>query len=270
MKRCKLVIVQALIAIVLISTSVYATLNTTIELTQTSNKVSKGEKVTVTMSLKDVDSSKKVTSVTGYINYNKDIIKEVTVDNIHKTDGKVKIGTEELPVEDLSNATIENMSSSDAYVGFNSKPSSGNDVKLVIDFGNGVTSNVDLVSIDFYVKDDATLGEVKNAISYTMSVVSSASEQSEEINKSIDLTVVQASQNNNENNNKNQNTNNQNNNNQNNNKANTNNNTNKNGTVKNTNNLTNSKDNTLAKSRLPATGSKIIIFPKVRQCLSIE
>ena len=190
MNKKRLIFVQVLIVVILMSTCVFATLNTTISLTQSATKVNRGDKVTVRLSLKDVDSSNKVTSVSGYINYNKDVIEEVTVDNIQKdSDGKVKIGNETLDVEDLTNATIDNMPTSDAYVGFNSKPTSGNDIRLVIDFKNGIDSDTELLTIEYTVKDDATIGEITNAISYKMFVVSSSSDQSAEITRNVDLTI---------------------------------------------------------------------------------
>jgi len=195
----KFVVLQVLVAVLLICTSVYGALNTTIDLTQSSKTVKQGDKVTVTLSLKDVDSSKRITSVSGYINYNKNVLDNITVNNIQKnSNGKVNIGNEELAVEDLTNATIDNMPSTVAYVGFNGNPTSNNDVRLVIDFNNGITSDVDLLKIDFNVKSNATIGEIKNAISYSMFVISSDSEQSAEITKNIDLTVQSSNNGNND------------------------------------------------------------------------
>lgn len=125
----------------------------------------------------------------GYINYNKDILETVTVDSIEKTaNGTVKIGNEELPVEDLTNKS--EVSSSDAYVAFNGSPSSGNDIKLVIDFKNGVSSDLDLLKIKFKVKADANLGTVTNAISYDMFQITAGAETLPDITKNINLTVV--------------------------------------------------------------------------------
>ena len=192
MRKSKLIILQLIIALVLTCTSSYAAINATISLTQSKTELKRGEIVTVTLSLKDVDSSKKITSVAGYINYNEDVIEDITAQSINKdSDGTVTIGTEKLKVEDLTTATIDTMPSSDAYIGFNGNPSSNNDSRIVIDFNNGVTSDVNLLSINFKVKSDATLGKITNAISYSMFVITSDSEQSAEITKNIDLTVVQ-------------------------------------------------------------------------------
>ncbi len=189
MKKNKLILLQLIIAFTLICTSVYAAVDTTIAVSTSSTTLHKGDEFTVTLSLEKVDSSKKVESVEGYINYNKDILEPITVDSIEKTsNGTVKIGDEELPVEDLTNKN--EVSSSDAYVAFNGSPSSGNDVKIVIDFKNGVSSNLDLLKIKFKVKADANLGTVTNAISYETFQITAGAETSADITKNINLTVV--------------------------------------------------------------------------------
>ena len=237
----KILLLQIVIAVIFVCTSVYGVLNTTIDLTQSTTTLKRGEKVTVTLSLKGVDANKKITSVSGYINYNKNVLDNITVDNIQKdSNGKVKIGNEELAVEDLTNASIDNMPSTVAYVGFNGNPTSDNDVRLVIDFNNGITYDVDLLKIDFNVKSNATLGEIKNAISYSMFVISSETEQTEEITKNIDITV-QASENDNNNNTNNNNINNNNVNNNIKNNINNNINNNKNNNIN--NNINNNSNN---------------------------
>ena len=248
----KFIAFQIIIAVILVCTSVYSALSTTIDLTQSTNSVKRGDKVTVTLSLRGVDSNKKIMSVSGYINYNKDVVEDITADSIQKdSNGKVRIGNEELSVEDLTNADVNNMPSTNAYIGFNGNPTSGNDTRLVIDFNNGITADTDLLKIDFNVKSNATLGEIRNAISYSMFVVSADTEQSEEITKNIDITVQAVPSDddpidNNVNNNTN--TNNQNvdntNSNTNKNNTNTNTNTNKNNTNTNNTNSNTNKNNT--------------------------
>ena len=279
MKKNKLIFLQLIIAFTLICTSVYAAVDTTIAVSTDSTTLHKGDEFTVTLALEKVDSSKKVESVEGYINYNKDILETITVDSIEKTDdGTVKIGDEELPVEDLTNK--EEVSSSDAYVAFNGSPSSGNDVKIVIDFKNGISSNTDLLKIKFKVKSDAKLGTVTNAISYEMFQITAGAETSSDITKNINLTVVDTTVDSgneveNETENKANNTNNavnnvnkaNNTNNTNNtNKANNTNNTNKANNTNNTNkanNTNNNTDNTVAGTTIPAAGSKVVILPTI-------
>ena len=182
-----------LIAIILVCTSVYAAVTATIDVTPSSASVKRGDTVTVTLSLKDVDSSKKVESVEGYINYNKNVIEPITVNSIQKnSDNTVTIGSERLKVEDLTNKTVEEISLSSAYVAFNGNPRTDNDSRIVIDFENGLTSNTDLLKIDFKVKSDATLGVISDAIAYEMFVITAGSEESREVTEKVELTVSAA------------------------------------------------------------------------------
>ena len=268
MKKNKLILVQVFIILILLCTSVYAA-STTIGLSASSTSLNKGDTVTVTLSLQDVDSSKKVESIEGYINYNTNVIEAISVDSIQKNeDNTVTIGNETLKVEDLTNANINEIPTSSSYVAFNGNPSGDNNSRIVIDFQDGITTDEDLLKIDFKVKENATEGEIKDAISYSMFVITAGSEQSEEITKSVTLTIKSASagdnndddnnQNKNENTNRNTNQNTNQNTNRNSN-SNTNSNTNRNS---NTNSAGNQEDNTVS-GILPATGAKVIIVPAI-------
>lgn len=288
MKKNKLIIMQIFIAFILICTSVYAT-SATLDISASATNVNKGDEVLVTLSLKDVGDNEKIQSVEGYINYDKNIIETLTVDNIQKdSDNTVKIGNETLTVEDLTNADPNNVPTTSAYVAFNGKPVTENDAKIVIDFNNAVTSATDLIKIKFKVKSDATTGEIKNAIQYSQFILTTESGQTEEITKSVNLTVKAVNNDNNDNSDTNTNTNTDKNTNSNTNKntntntnknKNTNSNTNKNtnsntnkNTNTNTNNNTNRNTNTstnktnttntnTANKSLPAAGAKMIILP---------
>ena len=284
MKKNKLILLQLFVAFTLICSSVYAAVNTTIAVKASKDSVERGEKISVTLSLENVENEK-VEEVEGYVNYDSDIIEPITFESIHKNaQNKVTIGEEELVVEDV---TEGNLSASSGYIGFNSDPSSGNDTRFVIEFKDGVSEDVDLMTIDFVVKEDASLGEIKNAITYSTFVVTADSETSEEITKNVSLTVKakqapseddneNKNTNTNENTNTNSNTNTNDNKNENKNtnkaddKKNENKNTNKNtntNTNKNTNKAgntnTNTKDNTVSGTTLPATGAKMIIIPAI-------
>lgn len=306
MRKNKLILLQLVIAFVLISTSVYAALTTTITLSIAEAVAFRGDTVDVTLSLEDVDSDKKIQSVAGYINYDENVIEALNVDSIQKDENNtVTIGNETLTVEDLTDADVNKIPTSSAYVAFNGNPTSDNDSRIVIDFKNGISEDTDLLTIKFKVKSTATLGEVEDAISYSMFVATAGSEETEEITRNIKLTVKAVENNeendnnntNQENNNENtnQNVNNENTNtntdrntntntntntekntNTNTNKntntntaRNTNTNTNKNtntNTGKNTNTNTNKNtntDGTVAGSKLPATGAKVIIIPAI-------
>ena len=284
MKKNKLILLQLFVAFTLICSSVYAAVNTTIAVKASKDSVERGEKISVTLSLENVENEK-VEEVEGYVNYDSDIIEPITFESIHKNaQNKVTIGEEELVVEDV---TEGNLSASSGYIGFNSDPSSGNDTRFVIEFKDGVSEDVDLMTIDFVVKEDASLGEIKNAITYSTFVVTADSETSEEITKNVSLTVKakqapaeddneNKNTNTNENTNTNSNTNTNDNKNENKNtnkaddKKNENKNTNKNtntNTNKDTNKAgntnTNTKDNTVSGTTLPATGAKMIIIPAI-------
>lgn len=287
MKKRKLVLLKLFIAFVLIATSVYATVNTTIVLSTEEATAYRGDTIEVTLSLKDVEEDKKIQSVAGYINYDKNIIEAINVDSIKKSeDNTVTIGNETLSVEDLTNATEENMPTTSAYVAFNGNPTTENDSRIVIDFKDGITEDTDLLTINFKVKESATIGEVEKAISYSMFVVTAGSEESEEITKDIKVTVksvkIEDDGNNNTNENLNKNENVNTNTNQNTNidqNKNTNTNTNRNtntnkvtnkvtNTNTNTNKATNTKtnnvvDNTVSSSKIPAAGAKVIIIPTI-------
>lgn len=247
MRKNKLILLQLVIAFVLICTSVYAAITTTIDVSPSKTLVERGEVVTVTLSLKDVDSNMKVESVEGYINYDENVIKAIDVDSIHKDQGNtVKIGNETLKVEDLTNADINNMPSTESYVAFNGSPASGNKSRIVIDFKEGLTTDTELLKVDFEVKEDATTGSIENAISYSMFVITAGTEESVEITENINLTVKAVAENDNNTNSENENTNteNENVNNENTNTENENTNTDDENTNVNNENTNTDKDNT--------------------------
>ena len=283
MKKTKLILLQLFIAFVLISTSVYATVTTTIALSLNEATAFRGDTIEVTLSLENVEADKPIQSVAGYINYDENVIEALTVDSIKKSNtNKVTIGNETLNVEDLTDADINDIPTTSAYVAFNGNPTSDNDSRIVIDFKDGITTNEKLLTINFKVKETATIGEVEKAISYSMFVVTAGSEESEEITKDIKLTVnpVNAGEENgnntnNENKNENVNTNNNTNNeNKNVNNTNTNKNTN-NDAGKNTNknasntnkaannSVNNTADNTVSSVKIPAAGAKVILIPAI-------
>lgn len=255
-KKNKLILLQIFVAFTLICSSVYAAVNTTIAVKTSVDSVLRGETVSVTLSLENVDNEK-VEEVEGYVNYDSTIIEPITFDSIKKdANNVVKIGNEELVVEDVTNG---NLTASSGYIGFNSDPSSDNDTRFVIEFKDGVTSDVDLMTIDFKVKEDATIGEIKNAITYSTFVVTADSETSEEITKNVSLTVKATNApaeddntNKNENDNTNSNTNKNTNSNSNSNSNNTNSNKN---TNSNTN--TNSNKNTNSRNENKNTNSNV-------------
>ena len=198
MKKKLIILLQLLIATVLIGTSVYAAINTTLAISTDVKTVKAGDEISVTMALKDVDSAKAVDSITGYINYNEAVFETVTVNSIVKdTDGTVTIGDDKLPVEDLTNR--DSMTSTTHYVGFNGNPSSSdNDIKIVIHPSTGISTNANLLTIKFKVKSDATIGEIKEAIKYDSFSIIAGDEKVSGISEKIDIVIQQAAGSNND------------------------------------------------------------------------
>lgn len=275
----KLIFLQVFTAVILICTTVNAALETGLGLTAKETTIKKGDTVEVTLSLKNVKEGTKIKSIEGHINYNKDVFEKINYDSIVKNEDKtVKILNETLPVEDLTNVKLEDMPSTNAYVGFNGSPTSDNDSRIVIDFQNGLSQDADLLTIKFKVKENAKVGDIENAVSCSnFEIVANNSERLENIKQSINLKIEEkgnANDDKNENkvddqdkdkdNNKNK----VDNQNKNQNKAddkknNSNNVANKTKNTNRTVNNTNTLDNTVAGTRLPATGAKVLVIPAI-------
>ena len=257
----KLIILQVFVIVVLMSTSVYAAVQTTLGVKISNSTLYRGDTFEGTLTLKDVKNNEKITGIEGYLQYDKNIIEKVTFDSIVKDkDNKVKIGDETLTVEDLQ----KDISASGAFVGFNGEPSTGKgDAKILIDFNNALTKDTDLITIKFKVKSDAQIGELNDVIKFTGFTITTEAGKSDEIGINVNLAVKEKPANNNNNqdedkdkdndkkeeNKVDQNT-----------VGKVNSNTNKaNNAVKNTN----TSDNTVSGTKLPATGAKIFIIPVV-------
>lgn len=259
----KLIILQVFVAVVLVCTSVYAAVQTTLAVKVSNSTLYRGDTFEATLSLKDVKNNEKITGIEGYLKYDKNILEKVTFDSIVKdNDNKVKIGDETLTVENLQ----EDISASGAFVGFNGEPSTGKgDAKLLIDFNNALTKDTDLITIKFKIKSDAQIGEVKDVIKFTGFTITTESGKSDEIGINVNLAVKEKPANNNNNQNQD---NDQDNDKKEENKVdqnavgkvNSNTNTNK---TNNAVNNTNTSDNTVSGTKLPATGAKIFIIPVV-------
>ena len=192
MKKRMLILLQLFIAIVLICSNIYAVVDTIIKIAPSKTTLSRGETFSVKLSLENVN--KKVVCVEGYINYDTSVFETLKYEDIQKDeDNTVTIGNDKLYVEDLTNATIDNMPSRSSYVGFNGKPDDGSQTRIVIDFDAGVSEDTDLLTINFKVKEDAKLDEVKNAISYSEFIITAGSEKSSKITEDIDVVIAAVS-----------------------------------------------------------------------------
>ncbi len=195
MKRKIYNLIVFLLVLAILTCNVYAAVSATIKVTATKTQLKKGEDFKVTLSLDNVDSNKSVTSVVGYINVNTSVLEKVKFEDINKDgDGTVTIGNEKLIVEDLTDKSSSDIPDTVYCVSFNGHPVSGNQSKLLIDMKNGLTSNSNLVTIDFHVKDDADVGTFEDAISYKMFVVTEGDEVTPEpgITKNIGIEVSES------------------------------------------------------------------------------
>lgn len=185
------VVISVVIMLMLLCTSVYATISGNISLTSSAkDSISAGDEFTVTLSLNNIEGNSGVTSISGYINVNDDVFEKLTVDSIvTNSEGKVEINSNN--VLDVYDSNDEEASSADTGITFNSNPVSGNgDYRLVIDLENALTSDTDLVTITFKVKDNVAEGNYEDAISYTLfKIYSGTTDKADVISQSLDVNV---------------------------------------------------------------------------------
>ena len=288
------VITYIVVMCVLLCTSVYATISGDINLSVNSDKKSlyAGDEFSVTLSLKDLETDGGINAIEGYIDIDENIIEDLTIDSIVTENGKVKINDDNiLNVYSADN----NNANSDEGIVFNTDPVSGRgDYKIVINLSKKITSDVDLVTVNFKIKSDVMPSTYERAVTYkTFKVFSEDSKEREELSSQAVKVIVSERKQNDDDKNTNNNVNNaqdNNNNNNNNNKNDVNNvpnNQNKNNVVNNTpanntngvpkNNTTNKpnsnnnqggpirnvSDNTVSETNLPNTGYKLILIPVV-------
>ena len=185
------VVISVVIMLMLLCTSVYATISGNISLTSSAkDSISAGDEFTVTLSLNNIEGNSGVTSISGYINVNENIFEKLTVDSIvTNSEGKVEINSKN--VLDVYDSNDEEASSADTGITFNSNPVSGNgDYRLVIDLENALTSDTDLVTITFKVKDNVAEGNYEDAISYTLfKIYSGTTDKADVISQSLDVNI---------------------------------------------------------------------------------
>ena len=185
------VVISVVIMLMLLCTSVYATISGNISLTSSAkDSISAGDEFTVTLSLNNIEGNSGVTSISGYINVNENIFEKLTVDSIvTNSEGKVEINSNN--VLDVYDSDDEEASSADTGITFNSNPVSGNgDYRLVIDLENALTSDTDLVTITFKVKDNVAEGNYEDAISYTLfKIYSGTTDKADVISQSLNVNI---------------------------------------------------------------------------------
>jgi hypothetical protein len=189
MKKKVIEVLMCLIVAVLCS-NVYATFNGNFLLKYSSKTIQTGKTITVTLNVNNIsDTEKGVETIEGYINIDENIFEPLTVNSIQTNeDGKVVIGTQELTVEDLTNKTNADSINSEG-VSFNGNPISDNDAKIIIDLPTPIKEDTDVLTIEFKVKENATIGEAEDAIKYDMFVMYSGTDMTNYSQSSLSFTI---------------------------------------------------------------------------------
>ena len=128
-----------------------------------------GDTATLNILLQNTDSFQSaITSIEGYLNFDKNVFEGVSINNIENNNGKVQIGTNNnLDLVDLTGFSVSSSLSQlngDAGFYFNGNPISGNDCKIVIDFITPISENTKLFTLGLKVKSDADPKEYEDAI----------------------------------------------------------------------------------------------------------
>jgi hypothetical protein len=193
MKKKLFIIYMVLtLVVLLISTNVYATISGNIKVSVKSENstLRAGDSFSLTLSLSDMKSTDGITAIEGYININKDILENLTVNSIVATDGKVTINKDN--VLTIYEADDKNVNTEEGIV-FNTEPVSGKgNYKVVINLANKITDeNIDLITINFKIKDNVEQGEYSSAVTYDLFKVFSndANEKVEVSTQSVKLVV---------------------------------------------------------------------------------
>ena len=195
MRKYKLVILQAIVAIILLCTSVYAGINVNLSFRVTSRKLEPGEEFKVRLTLNEIyltEGNEGITDIEGYINYNKDVIETLTAKSITTVDGKVVIGDQKLDLQDVTGKDVSQISySSEGVVTFNGAPASGNDSKIMIGLKQPITETTQILEVTFKVKENAKPGNVDDAVEYSMFEVSGGEEITDQVTQIISIEVLE-------------------------------------------------------------------------------
>ncbi len=164
----KNIIISFFLIILLISTYAYATVDSDIivKLNKASTTVKRGEEVQVDLYLDNFEyEGKGVDEFVIKLDINEAIIEPISVNNIITKNGIITIGDNNLVVEDVKNATEDQVVFSDLTTDC--------DYKIFIDLKKPYTienyeNDAKIISIKYKVKEDAALGDVENAVKYSV------------------------------------------------------------------------------------------------------
>ena len=186
----KQIVLYLVVMIMLITTSVYATISAELDVAINSKKICPGDEFSITIKLKDLETTNAIKAIEGYVDINEDVLENLTVKSIVTgQDGKVKIDDKNvLEVYDAKNIS----SNSDTGVIFNDNPvSKSGDYKIVINLAEAISKDTNLVTLNFKVKDDVKVGEYESAVTYKIFKIFSedAKEKQELAQKNVNLLV---------------------------------------------------------------------------------
>lgn len=161
------VVLYIVVMLILLATSVYATVSAELNLTMKSDseKLYAGDEFTVAIGLKGIESEKGIKSIEGYIDTDENVLEKLTIESIvTNSDGKVEVDENNiLPVNVDADITSE------TGITFTTNPvSEKGDYKLVVNLEKAVNKDVDLITFKFKIKDDVEAGTYNSVMSYKL------------------------------------------------------------------------------------------------------
>ena len=178
MKR-KLLIVYVFIAFVLVCTNVYAALTMDLSLVPESEKVKQGSDLVVAVKLNNVSGP--VSSIEGYINVDENVLEPIS-ESMIKGD-KIEIKADGKKVSDLDYVFNPQNTDSDYDVVFNTKKENieNNDCFFIMDLRKDIKGNCDIMTLNFKVKDNATVAQATQAVKFIVASAVSASDLKDKV-----------------------------------------------------------------------------------------
>ena len=193
----KVLILYIIIITILICNSVYGAVTANLVLTSDKSSVKAGEDIIVSVNLRNI--SQGISSVTGYIDVDENVVNAVSNDMIVTNgSGKIEIISGGNVSSELT--YVYNPSEpTEAGAFFNTNPSAtnGHDLYFVEDFSTNISNDSTILKLKFKVKEGLGNGNLENAVrvsgliaeSVTMGNGSAPSEMSEPLEASLTIVV---------------------------------------------------------------------------------
>lgn len=179
MKR-KLLIVYVFIAFVLLCTNVYAALTMDLSLVPASEKVKQGSDLVIAVKLNNVSAP--VSSIEGYINVDENVLEPIS-ESMIKGD-KIAVKADGKTVSELDYVfNPKDLSDADCDVIFNTNKANidNNDCLFVMDLRKDIKGNCDIMTLNFKVKEDATVAQATQAVKFKIASAVSASDLKDKV-----------------------------------------------------------------------------------------